>query len=160
MRFAREYAEHTQEFQTNPNSADPITAAAKKPQAARLDGWTLRNIDCNATRSSARGGRSRPGGLVKALADRVRALLGDADARAAHLELRPAVHLVEVGDEGDDRRELLVDYPRVAPDRVRGLADVVHGYGVSSSGSARQRSRAVTSRRGRRSGLRSRPCAW
>ena len=37
------------------------------------------------------------------------------------------------------------------------LVDVVHGYGDTSSGSARQRSWAVTSRRGSATALRIRP---
>ena len=39
-------------------------------------------------------------------------------------------------------------------------AAVSSAYAESSSGSARQRSRAVTSRRGRRTGSSHRPCAW
>ena len=130
---------------------------AVKPSGAESDVTEYRF--CNATRSSARGADPGRGPLVEALADCAGALLGDADARAAHLQFRQVVHLVEVDDEGEDRGELLVDDARVASHRVRGLADVVHRYALSSSGSARQRSRAVTSRRGRRLGLRSRPCA-
>lgn len=68
--------------------------------------------------------------------------------RPGSLGLGAVVRGFDVDDQVESTVALLVDDASFPPDGARCLADVVHGYAGSVSGSVRQRSRAVTSRRG------------